>query len=112
MTTQHTPGPWHTTRDGFSTVYVEARIGGGWIQEVAACGPTEKGSDQQEANARLISAAPELLEAIKPFAAMLADHHKDVPDYQQIFGINRNSFSVGDLRRAVSAIAKATGSQP
>lgn len=65
MSTKHTPAPWFTKREGFSTVYVEARIGGGWIQEVAACGPTEDGQLQQEANARLIAAAPELLEALK-----------------------------------------------
>ena len=62
--TKHTPGPWRTKREGFSTVYVEARIDGGLIQEVAACGPTEAGLEQQEANARLIAAAPELLEAL------------------------------------------------
>lgn len=62
---KHTPGPWFTHREGFSTVYIEARIGGGLIQEVAACGPTNQGSEQQEANARLIAAAPELLEALR-----------------------------------------------
>ena len=62
---QHTKGPWHTKRDGFSTVYIEARIGGGWIQEVAACGPAAEGKDQQEANARLIAAAPDLLIACR-----------------------------------------------
>lgn len=52
-----TPGAWFTNREGFSTVYVEARICGGWLQEVAACGPTEQGPEQQEANARLIAEA-------------------------------------------------------
>jgi hypothetical protein len=71
-----TPGAWFTNRDGFSTVYVEARICGGWLQEVAACGPTEQGPEQQEANARLIAEAGtvhhecglsprELLEAVR-----------------------------------------------
>lgn len=64
MTSKHTPGPWFTKREGFSTVYVEARLRGSTIQEVAACGPTEAGSEQQEANARLIAAAPDLLEAL------------------------------------------------
>jgi hypothetical protein len=54
METKHTPGPWFTKRQGFSTVYVEARLRDGWIQEVAACGPTEAGSEQQEANAEFI----------------------------------------------------------
>ena len=60
-----TPGPWFEHREGFSTVYIEARIGGGMIQEVAACGPCDKGSEQQSANAKLIAAAPELLEALQ-----------------------------------------------
>lgn len=61
----HTPGPWFEHREGFSTVYVEARIDGGLIQEVAACGPTHKGHEEQQANARLIAAAPELLDALQ-----------------------------------------------
>ena len=59
-----TEGVWFSKRDGWSTVYVECRIGGGMLQEVAACGPTANGTDEQEANARLISAAPDLLEAL------------------------------------------------
>jgi hypothetical protein len=53
-----TPGPWYVT--GKLTRYVEARIDGGLIQEVAACGPTKADDGygpQQEANARLIAAA-------------------------------------------------------
>lgn len=52
-----TPGPWATHREGFSTIYIQASIGGGWVQEIAACGPTNDGSAQQEANARLIAEA-------------------------------------------------------
>lgn len=61
---KHTPGPWFVNGHEHYTKYVEARIGGGLLQEVAACGPTEK-QEQQEANARLIAAAPELLEALQ-----------------------------------------------
>lgn len=57
MSEKPTPGPWFECREGFSTVYVEARIGGGMLQEVAACGPTQAGQDQQTANARLIAEA-------------------------------------------------------
>lgn len=63
--TKYTPGPWFEHREGFSAVYVEARIGGGMIQEVAVCGPTEAGQEQQAANANMIAAAPELLEALE-----------------------------------------------
>jgi hypothetical protein len=59
----YTPGPWFVP-ERTGTPYVEARIGGGWLQEVAACGPTEK-PEEQRANARLIAAAPQLLQALE-----------------------------------------------
>lgn len=59
MTAHHTPGPWETSKV-CRTIYVEARLGFGMMQEVAACGPTE-GAGEQEANAALIARAPTLL---------------------------------------------------
>ena len=62
---KHTPGPWVVV--GSLTKYVEARLVGRLIQEVAACGPTmadEGYGQQQEANARLIAAAPTMHEYI------------------------------------------------
>lgn len=62
--TKFTPGPWFINRSEMGIhKYVEARIGGGMIQEVACCGPTEL-HEQSDANARLIAAAPELYEAL------------------------------------------------
>ena len=64
-----TPGPWYAT--GKLTRYVEARIDGGLIQEVAACGPTKADGGygpQQEANARLIAASPIMYEYINNLA--------------------------------------------
>ena len=65
-----TPGPWVVV--GNLTKYVEARLVGGLIQEVAACGPTmaDEGYGQhQEANARLIAAAPTMYEYIASSAS-------------------------------------------
>jgi hypothetical protein len=59
----HTPGPWFTSQP-HGTIYIEARLQGSTLQEVAACGPTET-EGQREANARLIAAAPELLAALQ-----------------------------------------------
>jgi len=61
------------------------------------------------ANARLIAAAPDLLEALEPFAAMLKQHHGDLDDERPIMGIEDAVFTVGDLRKARAAIDKATG---
>lgn len=96
---KHTPGPWRTKREGFSTIYVEAPIGGGWVQEIAACGPTNDGSAQQEANARLIAAAPELMEALQGLVAVL-DRQLHSPHAAE---------RASPLGRARAAIAKATG---
>ena len=93
-----TPGPWYVT--GKLTRYVEALIDGGLIQEVAACGPTKADGGygpQQEANARLIAAAPDLLEALK----------------WMVLRTEEGGYSDGKcLEEARAAIAKATGEQP
>lgn len=52
----HTPGPWHV--GPHYTCDVESREG-----RVCECRPF--GSDRADANARLIAAAPDLLEALK-----------------------------------------------
>jgi hypothetical protein len=67
----HTKGEWFAKRNGWSTVYIECRIGGGLLQEVAACGPTANGSAEQEANASLIAAAPDLLRALEAAVAFI-----------------------------------------
>jgi len=95
-----TEGEWFAKRDGWSTVYVECRIGGGMLQEVAACGPTANGPDEQEANARLIAAAPDLLEALEELErSVLAGSYED-PSHDRIFRA---------LKDAHAAIARARG---
>ena len=93
---KHTPGPWFVT--GIRTLYVEARIGGGLVQEIAACGPTHQDGgygDQQRANARLISAAPEMLEALNLCRQHMYEHASNTPD--------------DAFEKLCAAIAKATG---
>ena len=70
-TTKWTQGPWFTKREGWATVYVEARIGGGLLQEVAACGPTQQGPEQQEANATLIAEAPALYKELEALTGVV-----------------------------------------
>ena len=97
-----TPGPWVVV--GNLTKYVEARLVGGLIQEVAACGPTmadEGYGQQQEANARLIAAAPDLLEALQDVDALWMHH-----------SVAHGDGKIGPLHeKVIAAIAKATGEQ-
>lgn len=114
---KHTPGPWFTNRQGRSTVYIEAPIRDGWLQEVAACGPTEAGQEQQEANARLIAAAPELLAALQAALAVIDDYleyeHNGDPwteDARAMGEMDIDDYQCdGRLEAAREAIAKATG---
>ena len=56
---------------------------------------------------RLHALNAELLEALKPFAALPSDNHKNNNNDHPVFGINGAIISVGDLRLAVTATAKA-----
>lgn len=97
---KHTPGDWYVT--GEMTRYINVRIGGGLIQEVASCGPIEADGGygpQQEANARLIAAAPDLLRYLKE-ARRTLEMWKDVAP------------AVSLCADIDAAIAKATGEHP
>lgn len=95
-TAQQTEGPW---------VYLD-------IGEVVLADDTEVtiatidyGRDDAEEIGQLIAAAPELLAALKAFAAPLN------PSYEQVPGTDPYSayFSVDAIRAAVAAVAKAEG---
>lgn len=60
----HTPGEWFTSRPTpHGTIYIEARLRPGTLQEVAACGPTEA-PEQREANARRIVSCVNALDGL------------------------------------------------
>jgi len=68
--TKHTPGPWKTEQSSRTDIYiisqsVEAR--NKWV--ATACNhefhPTEENNKRNQYNARLIAAAPDLLEALR-----------------------------------------------
>ena len=96
MSNKHTPGPWTVTADGagwyiecspergHSVAYIRAEIG----EE-----DPDTSDDEKESNARLIAAAPELLEALK----LIANAENSALDLAYCKGIAR------------AAIAKATG---
>ena len=80
----HTPGPWLAQRDPNAIASDDWCIGAqGQIDKVAVC---------SELDARLIAAAPELLEAL-----------------QAILGANCSAAHNAAIHRAQDVIAKATG---
>jgi hypothetical protein len=96
MSTQHTPGPWLTDRNNVHAGQIATvmHCKNGWVEiwtdKWAETGLEE---DEQEANARLIAAAPDLLEALKDALCALECCGKDYPA----------------ATKAHAAIAKATG---
>jgi hypothetical protein len=93
---KHTPGPWKINRHGYESLYachefVEGDSG------IGVCGIWHPESHrEQDANARLIAAAPELLEALKQVVAWM-----DAP--------GDSAFGDAQLQTARDAISKATG---
>lgn len=85
MSAQHNPGPWVAVE---SRVYFPNRAGG---FDIRAC-------PNAEANARLIAAAPELLEALR---ALLKED-------EVLF----DGTGSATMCKARAVIAKATGEQP
>lgn len=72
LTTGHTPGPWvvRTTEDGRIAIYSKADSL--WITEMLRPMPILN----SEANAHLIAAAPEMLEALKELKNQIRVRHK------------------------------------
>ena len=60
MSGKHTPGPWSIDPDDGGPWYCVREPGGGWIAQVP---------EPDSADARLIAAAPELLEVLRAVAA-------------------------------------------
>ena len=95
MITTHTPGPWGIEQTGQTNWIGRMRSdGSGKIDEIVTSTDrfklTPKATFRNDANARLIAAAPELLEALKEVVA-ISDRKHDAWD------------------RAKAAIAKASG---
>jgi len=97
MNTQHTPGPWQTDRNNVHAAQIATIHGctnSDWV-EIWSPAAFAASEETQEANARLIAAAPELLEALDRIADMCA-----APP-------NFSDKTIQDI--ACAAIAKATG---
>lgn len=101
----HTPGPWNVTRYGLQVYDKDLNLITK-IEQLACIGGSDdlaaqRASDREQANARLIAAAPELLDAAIQCLAALGS--VDVHGYQ-------NSRCKGKaIEQARAAIAKAKG---
>ena len=107
MTTQHTPGPWtfsQSTEYGDKRFYIAQADGAPYtphysdVATLIAETVNDERKSIQEANARLIAAAPDLLEALQDIVKSLVDQDDEgmIEHAQQMI-----------IARA--AIAKATG---
>ncbi|HFD7741096.1 TPA: hypothetical protein ACF54C_004942 [Serratia marcescens] len=93
-----TPGPWEVDRNNVHSgriATIHHCIGNDWVEIWSPDWPDTE--EKQEANARLISAAPELLEALQELVH--ADCH----------GVRNSSAQVKALNKAMLAIDKALG---
>lgn len=112
MSAQHTPGPWHviSTREdelkvkGPEDEWVCDCADGFWSDETDAWIM----ADDSKANAALIAAAPELLEALEWFAGLARFLPPDMHD-AEFCDQDEVVLQAGHLRRAAAAIAKARG---
>lgn len=101
MKMAHTPAPWNVTNlDTAETVFY---IGG---QSGSIASAWNKGGGEGEANARLIAAAPDMLNELQYISTCIGEH-PDSADYQndEIVQINITGKGIKDL---FAAIQKAT----
>lgn len=120
----HTPGPWEARRDPSHFDTLSSVVGGEYdatrtfvrhelVVEVGGFGPPLT----QEANARLISAAPDLLEALEPFAAFaeavvrFAEGSGNFPKTGELYclhghGLEERTLTVEHFRAALKVISK------
>lgn len=106
MDTKHTPGPWvmkllpsngNFTVEGPSRNGPDSETNRPWIADTGDSAYIQR--DEREANARLISAAPELLAALEETNAALLQYLTGVGSKKDA----RNRYEIG-----CAAIAKAT----
>lgn len=94
--TAHTPGPWNLIND----VCVGGPVSPGWEAAgsgIAHCGMRARTPDEAAANARLISAAPDLYDALARIVASVSS------------GPSGSVCQTSDFEDAKAALAKARG---
>lgn len=104
MKTTHTPGPWKAEKDAKGRWSIDAKDGSAWIARTfPMCDlKTNMALFDTEADARLIAAAPELLETLQNIA------NCNLSNWSEEFR-NGDDFRIWAQTRALLAIAKAVG---
>lgn len=104
-TQQHTPGPWYCAdlmHDGRSVVVIQSAS----INEDNYVGEVDVEDAQGEANARLIAAAPDLLDALEAIRARLDGEY----DHPALVKYGALAGTMDDVRQLVrDAIDKVRG---
>lgn len=96
MKTEHTPGPWKIGKPNQDTFYV--------LTESEHIGMLPTKERNSEANAKLIAAAPEMLEALNRCVSCL-EHMAKHPEY---YSLQTEERSKERYDMVMSAIKKAT----
>lgn len=104
---EHTPGPWvanafHIARTNDSEIIIEQDGGSAPIATCYAIGTLSL--DQSSANAKLIAAAPELLQELQRMLSVFGCLSE--ADYQEI-----NPCAKARVHKARALVAKVTGSK-
>lgn len=104
MTTKHTPGPWSFEECGADPSVYKLMSEDGGVIGFPVRGTGGKSQRKEfEANARLIAAAPDLLEALDYLLAQTVDQDLE-------YGIALTEGELEAREKALAAIANATGS--
>jgi hypothetical protein len=109
ITIKHTPGPWSI--NDWPQANTDIAIGAAGTPLIARVPLRDVSVNEQQANAALIAAAPELLEALKWMVANDDTNEGDEP-VESLGGHSwneYNSYWLDGLNKARAAIAKATG---
>lgn len=112
MSTKHTPGPWiaiHSIpEEGSECFWLRAQPGGticrGFSQEIGTINGPQSG--EQEANARLIAAAPEQHAEMLRYLPVLERAEADPELWERLTA----GLGIATLNGYRAALAKATGS--
>ena len=106
---KHTPGPWQAEQAGMNGKIIEwfVRVDGDDIAIASAI--CDRAGNISEANARLIAAAPDLLEALEQTLQLAIDWEDEARGTWQdeALGFLHNDDPI--IKKARAAIAKAKG---